>query len=179
MATASSLDAQGANCTINFLKAPSFQTDCTFYQETSTSTAYTECNGCALHTRKLGLGFPCKTLTTVPGTAYQNVTSCSSSYSASTTAAPSLPAHSTNAVRQEAPCTRWVLPSMRAINGCHAHPGTVTKTFYTKCDACVTSTLHLGPGPVVPPCTSTVMDSAYATVTVAACGGKKTEKTVR
>jgi hypothetical protein len=38
------------------LKAPSFQTNCTFYETTKTSTSYTDCGGCELKTKFLGVG---------------------------------------------------------------------------------------------------------------------------
>lgn len=43
-------------CTIPLLVQPSFETDCTFYEKTRTKTEYTDCGGCALETRMLGLG---------------------------------------------------------------------------------------------------------------------------
>ncbi|KAL6712329.1 hypothetical protein ACN47E_000206 [Coniothyrium glycines] len=63
-------------CTLNILKMPSFETDCTFRDTTSTSTSYTDCGGCILKTEALGLGLPCRTVTTVPGVTIETVTAC-------------------------------------------------------------------------------------------------------
>ena len=43
-------------CTLTIYEFPPVETDCTFYQEKITSTAYTECHGCALKTIELGIG---------------------------------------------------------------------------------------------------------------------------
>jgi hypothetical protein len=43
-------------CTLHVLKEPSVDTDCTFKEHTKTATAYTDCGGCALQTRVLGVG---------------------------------------------------------------------------------------------------------------------------
>ncbi|KAH7073364.1 hypothetical protein FB567DRAFT_553964 [Paraphoma chrysanthemicola] len=53
---ASSVAAPEPTCTLNVLKAPSFDVDCTFKQHTKTATAYTDCGGCALQTQVLGVG---------------------------------------------------------------------------------------------------------------------------
>ncbi|KAE8831978.1 hypothetical protein PTNB73_07530 [Pyrenophora teres f. teres] len=67
----------GPNCKVTVYDIPSNNIDCTFFQETTTSTFYTECHGCALVTQGLGLGLPCRAVTTISGTATKNVTSCS------------------------------------------------------------------------------------------------------
>ncbi|KAF2476562.1 uncharacterized protein BDR25DRAFT_300517 [Lindgomyces ingoldianus] len=38
------------------MKQPSFEVDCTFYEQTKTKTEYTDCGGCTLQTKFFGLG---------------------------------------------------------------------------------------------------------------------------
>ncbi|KAH7078838.1 hypothetical protein BKA63DRAFT_252096 [Paraphoma chrysanthemicola] len=94
---ASSVAALEPTCTLNVLRAPSFDVDCTFKQHTKTATAYTDCGGCALQTRALGVGLvsfafpcawtntearqPCRSVTTTPGVATVTVTACQKSRS--------------------------------------------------------------------------------------------------
>jgi hypothetical protein len=52
----SPMSTAAPTCTIIFFKEPSFKTDCTFTQSTSTVTVYTDCGGCALETERLGVG---------------------------------------------------------------------------------------------------------------------------
>ncbi|KAF1841712.1 uncharacterized protein K460DRAFT_259755, partial [Cucurbitaria berberidis CBS 394.84] len=63
-------------CTINIFRVPSFQTNCTFWEKTRTSTSYTNCKGCEIRTKTMGLGLPCHLVTTVPGLATKTVTAC-------------------------------------------------------------------------------------------------------
>ncbi|KAF2254604.1 hypothetical protein BU26DRAFT_447489 [Trematosphaeria pertusa] len=91
-------------CMLAILKQPSFESDCTFHAKTRTKTVYTDCGGCGLETKMLGLGLPCRTLTTIPGVAYETVTSCCSEKPAPTlpghkvTAIPTLPGHKVTAL---------------------------------------------------------------------------------
>ncbi|RMZ72319.1 hypothetical protein GMOD_00007341 [Pyrenophora seminiperda CCB06] len=63
-------------CAITMFELPPVQTNCTFYQETTTQTVYTECHGCTIKRVELGLGLPCQAVTNVPGTATKTVTAC-------------------------------------------------------------------------------------------------------
>ncbi|KAF2856637.1 hypothetical protein T440DRAFT_512651 [Plenodomus tracheiphilus IPT5] len=72
-------------CTIELLKIPSVETNCTFYETTQTATVYTDCHGCELQTMALGLGLPCRAIHTVPGTATKTLTECQLRMTAITT----------------------------------------------------------------------------------------------
>ncbi|RYN15755.1 hypothetical protein AA0119_g12773 [Alternaria tenuissima] len=72
----SSTPTPSADCVVNVFKSPPRQTNCTFYETTTTSTVYTDCGGCALKTKVLGVGLGCRVSTTVPGTATATVTAC-------------------------------------------------------------------------------------------------------
>ncbi|XPS71550.1 hypothetical protein M3J09_003730 [Ascochyta lentis] len=72
-------------CTLAILKQPSFQKICTNYGKTLTFTSYTNCGGCSLVTRHLGLGLPCQTFTYNPGNTGEVVTSCKPSPTTTTT----------------------------------------------------------------------------------------------
>ncbi|KAF2654138.1 hypothetical protein K491DRAFT_569628, partial [Lophiostoma macrostomum CBS 122681] len=63
-------------CTIPIMKPAPLKQDCTFAAHTSTETVYTDCGGCALVTRRLGVGLPCRAVTTVPGNDSVTVTAC-------------------------------------------------------------------------------------------------------
>ncbi|KAI8937504.1 hypothetical protein NX059_005222 [Plenodomus lindquistii] len=70
---------------LEILKIPSMETNCTFYETTKTATVYTDCHGCELQTKALGLGLPCRAMATVPGIATKTVTECQLRVTAITT----------------------------------------------------------------------------------------------
>ncbi|KAH7402650.1 hypothetical protein BKA66DRAFT_6177 [Pyrenochaeta sp. MPI-SDFR-AT-0127] len=74
-------------CTLNVFRTPTFETYCTLYTKTRTSTSYTDCHGCEIKTKVLGLGLPCQTLTTAFGVAIETIIACKEKDKYMTTAA--------------------------------------------------------------------------------------------
>ncbi|OAL06041.1 hypothetical protein IQ06DRAFT_74774 [Phaeosphaeriaceae sp. SRC1lsM3a] len=86
--TTDSTSTAEPTCTINVLREPAIAIDCTFMQHTKTVTAYTDCGGCVMHTRALGVGLPCQEMTTMPGVTTTTVQACKTSEKYGPTAAP-------------------------------------------------------------------------------------------
>ncbi|GAB7348673.1 hypothetical protein MBLNU459_g7036t1 [Dothideomycetes sp. NU459] len=75
-----SVIAQGPiqSCTLTVFNAD--MNGCSSYiGGTVTYTSYTDCSGCVLSTRRLGVGPQCATITTVSATSTADVVSCSAS----------------------------------------------------------------------------------------------------
>ncbi|TKA59238.1 hypothetical protein B0A49_11504 [Cryomyces minteri] len=150
-------------CTLTILKNPPHQIDCTFYSQTATETAYTDCSGCALTTRQLGVGLPCQTITTLPGYTTTTVTTCLASNRARTVAssAASPPTsdatitdatNTTTVVTTASPtCTLEIFPTFGNLSSatCTQYATYSTETLYTDCAGCALTTVQLGHGPVV------------------------------
>lgn len=90
------------SCTLDLIKVPPIETDCTFHEATTTATVFTDCGGCELQTKVMGLGLvssldghcarglvagytrvndtnqqqPCRKVHTATGTATETVTAC-------------------------------------------------------------------------------------------------------
>ncbi|KAF2102568.1 hypothetical protein NA57DRAFT_52132 [Rhizodiscina lignyota] len=136
-------------CTKTLLKQPPIQTDCTFLSSTITFSKFTDCGGCALTTRELGVGIPCEEKTTVRGIATATVDICSPSPTCTVTAIERIPFQNI------------------ADGTCTHYKSTHTVPRYTDCKGCALTTVNEGAGPVVK-CSETVT-SAATTITAPAC----------